>query len=212
MRGSAANDSVYALSLFGPNGFVRQFGGNLTFTGAAASLVYAPQTRQVTVVLANSLSASQPLTFTITDNAYGILPQPLRVVVPGGSTVIQRSVDVSGSGNWYDLSVTVAASTTPTTSSSLSSSSSSSSSGGSVKFAFLRRFMGRMETGVDSISDPAMSTGVPVASTTLQGLQGISSRPHLDSHPDIPESVRHVKIPKPTHKDMLGGQQMKDEL
>ena len=42
--------------------------------------------------------------------------------------------DVSRSGNWYDIAIT-------------------------AEGGFVRRFAGRLETGKDSVSDPAMGAG-----------------------------------------------------
>jgi hypothetical protein len=75
-------------------------------------------------------------------------------------------------GCWYDLSVSEA----PTMAAS----------------GFQRRFMGRMETGRDTISDPAMAAGVPPnAGRPLTGLDRAmprSTRPA--DHPEVPESHR----------------------
>eukprot|EP00658_Telonema_sp_P-2_P047177 TRINITY_DN3572_c0_g1_i14.p1 TRINITY_DN3572_c0_g1~~TRINITY_DN3572_c0_g1_i14.p1 ORF type:complete len:646 (-),score=152.69 TRINITY_DN3572_c0_g1_i14:61-1998(-) len=62
-------------------------------------------------------------------------------------------INVTATGNWYDLKVT-----------------------SSCDGDFSRRFMGRMETGVTSITDPAMGSHVP-ADTEI--------------HPSVPERLRH---------------------
>jgi hypothetical protein len=109
------------------------------------------------------------------DNAYNTAPQ-LDFIVNGGETVVQHWA-VSGSGNWYDLTVSVA------------------SSG-----CFSRRFGGRMETGVDTITDPAMGNAVP----DVVGLG--KERPN--SHPVNPDHLRIITRvngtpEKARHKDEL---------
>lgn len=96
--------------------------------------------------------------FTLVDNAYGA--EPFHSEYP-----TEKAWNLRESGNWYDLSVT--ASCSP---------------------SFSRRFMGRMENGKDSISDPAMAI-VPI----------------LDEvHPAMPEAFRRISNRKPatcTSKD-----------
>ena len=64
---------------------------------------------------------------------------------------------VQDSGNWYDLTVFVPS---------------------SENFCYERRSMGRMETGKDSISDPAMANAV-------QGLWGFRTK-----HPKVESKLR----------------------
>lgn len=68
--------------------------------------------------------------FVVTANAYGHRGTTLSVPAGGAETL---TWDLAASGFWYDLSVTVA-----------------------QLPAFTRRFAGRLETGRDSVSDPAM--------------------------------------------------------
>lgn len=108
-------------------------------------------------------------TFNITDNAYGAgssISPPLRTQ-PG--PVVQE-MDVSKSGNWYDISVS------------------------HVQGDSFWRFMGRMETGEHSTSDPAMASGY--APTTLPaagfpvGLEGHADVYHPAAHAPVPEWYR----------------------
>ena len=120
-------DGSYDLWVLGPNGFHRHFTGNAEQGGWDASLRYDKPARQVALLLRNDASAE--CRFKLTANAYG---RDSRVIaVPAqGHQLVQWSV--AESGNWYDLSVVV-----------------------DGKAGFVRRFAGRMETGLDSISDPA---------------------------------------------------------
>ena len=123
------------------------------------------------IVLALTAGTSAAASFTISDNAYGLSGSPWTVPVPAGQTV-NWQLDVSPSGQWYDLTVTEQ----PTV----------------VASTFQRRFMGRMEIGKDSISDPAMAAGVPQnAGRPLFGLNmttPVSAR--WQDHPHVPESHR----------------------
>ena len=145
--------SRYAFSLHGPNGFVRQFAGDAAQASAAdlaCAMTYDAAGGNVVLQLAAGTSAAA--TFTVSDNAYGLVGSPWTVPVPAGGTVA-FPVAVCGAavGCWYDLSV--------------SEAPAMAASG------FQRRFMGRMETGADSISDPAMSAGVsPNAGRPLTGI------------------------------------------
>jgi phospholipase C len=71
-----------------------------------------------------------PLEVRVTPNAYGLAPWRARLA-PGGSA--QRRWALSRSGGWYDVSITAAG-----------------------RPRFLERLAGRVETGRDSLSDPAM--------------------------------------------------------
>ena len=150
LRGPGAR---YAYSLHGPNGFVRQFAGDAaqaSAAGLAAALTYDEAAGSV--VLQLSAGAGAAATFTVSDNAYGSAGSPWTVPVPaGGKVAFPVAVCSATVGCWYDLS----ASEAPTMAAS----------------GFQRRFMGRMETGRDTISDPAMAAGVsPNAGRPLTGI------------------------------------------
>jgi phospholipase C len=191
--------SRYAWSLHGPNGFVRQFGGDLAADNAVslglrASLSYDVAGTSVVLSVANAGPAA--VTFTLTDNAYGVGgPWTVPVAANGGTAT--QSVNVSSCGQWYDLTATVA-----------------SSQPGSNPPVFQRRFMGRMETGQDTISDPAMGNGVPptglvttgpAAGTQIDAVFGLHRIQPRDSdpaaHPPVPESHRYWKRAEGNHKD-----------
>ena len=92
---------------------------------------------------------------TITDNAYGMAGAPWVYSLPGGkgaTAVATLPVCGDAQGCWYDLTVTA---------SLASDAAGVGKRGGPPPTPFTRRFMGRMETGRDTISDPAMAAGVP---------------------------------------------------
>jgi len=143
---------------------------------------------------------------TITDNAYG--GAPLSLTLAGGAAPTAVPVPVKASAQWYDLSV-----------------SATSSTGAALVWA--RRFMGRMETGADSTSDPAMAAGkpgyVPVphafaseaawhaamdAAFPIGATGSRETRPKLTwgadgalLHPHVPEHLRVLQRTEGEHKD-----------
>jgi phospholipase C len=122
----------YDLWVLGPNGFHRAFQGNAGNAGDGAQEIqvcYDVANGNVYVALLNN--GPQSATFTVTPNAYFSTAPQSFVVAPGGQ--VQAHWDLSGSGSWYDFSVTTDGSSPIT-----------------------RRFAGRVETGFDGISDPAM--------------------------------------------------------
>jgi len=165
----AATESTvtpYHYTLMGINGFTRQYIGAVDTANPATDacahahvdLTYSKDNDSVVLTLSNALATGE-LTFSVQDNAYGQLEQTLSLVVPAGGSVTQV-VQTGVSGNWYDLSV------------SLPSSE-----------CFFRRFLGRMETGKDGISDPAMGSGVAgLWATRAEG-----------SHPTVPEHLRTLR-------------------
>jgi phospholipase C len=158
----------YHYALMGMNGFVRLFRGAVTSSGDASTdacsnanavLTYDAAHDAVVLTLSNSLSGAD-VTFTVQDNAYGQLNGETRsVTVPAGSSV-EQTIPTAISGNWYDLTATVSSSQ-----------------------CFERRFMGRMETGKDGISDPAMGAGLP-------GLWGTREQ---SAHPKLAPHLRDIK-------------------
>lgn len=134
---TAADNGKYRLWVLGPNGYHREFAGDLNETTGTASpeiqVCYQPcDAASVSVKLYNK--GSQPCTFTVTANAYHTDGPWTATVAP--NSVGELSWPVADSGNWYDFSV--GASTSP---------------------SFKRRFAGRIETGKDTVSDPAMGAG-----------------------------------------------------
>ena len=128
LRGVWATDGQYDLWVLGPNGFHRRFSG-ATDGGPEVRIAHDVAHGEVCARLHNGATAA--LVFLLAANAYSE-PAERRIVVAPGATVEQRW-PVSGSGFWYDFSVRVDG--VP---------------------GYLRRFAGRMETGADGVSDPAM--------------------------------------------------------
>jgi phospholipase C len=127
----ATDSGAYALWVYSTNGFVRTFKGNtLAHVSAAfqpeAQACYQPATSSIYLKFLNS--GPQSGTVTIQSNAYGT-DAPLTLPVPAGATGVQHW-SLEASGCWYDFTATSA--------------------------DFERRFAGRMETGMDGVSDPAM--------------------------------------------------------
>jgi phospholipase C len=135
---------IYAFTVFGPNGFVREFAGSLTPPGSGS--VSNPPAVPELAVQYDVANGNVSLQFTnrgrgiarlsVVDNAYGAQPRP--VVVPSLGSM-QASWVLAASHHWYDLSVT--SNDDPT---------------------FLRRLAGHVENGRPSISDPAAVAPVTV--------------------------------------------------
>ncbi len=125
-----APDQRYDLWILGPNGFHRHLAGSL---GPAVSPVLEfllhPASSEVEIVYGNP--GRVPLKFITQANAY-FKEHSWELTLPPGAQARRRFI-VKGSGHWYDFSVRLP---------SLP--------------GYLRRWAGRMETGRDSISDPAM--------------------------------------------------------
>lgn len=136
----ASSGGAYDLWVLGPNGFHRHFAGNPGAGLARAleepevRLMYDPQHGSIDAELHNPALA--PATFIISVNAY-VDDAPLEVTVAPYDTS-GHMWNLHRSGNWYDVSVRVR-----------------------ELPGFVRRFAGRVETGRDGISDPAMGQGGP---------------------------------------------------
>ncbi|WP_027818148.1 phosphocholine-specific phospholipase C [Paraburkholderia bannensis] len=133
----SADNGSYDLWVLGPNGYHREFVGKLGELNAASQpeiqVCYEPcDSTAVAVKLHNR--GSQACTFMAAAKAYRT-DGPWNVTVQPGA-IGELRWPVSDAGNWYDFVVTCTAST-----------------------SFKRRFAGRIETGKDSVSDPAMGTG-----------------------------------------------------
>jgi phospholipase C len=123
----------YHLRAHGPNGFFREFQGATADSGITVTLKAIPGT-EPGADLGLSSAAERSVSVLIEDVAYG--EQPRRVTLgASGSPASQASLrlGLAGSSGWYDLRITVEGEST-----------------------FRRRYAGRIETGVESISDPQM--------------------------------------------------------
>ncbi|WP_323120378.1 phosphocholine-specific phospholipase C [Burkholderia alba] len=130
----ATDQGKYDLWVLGPNGFHRAFQGSLSATSAAGASM--PEIR-VCYDIANAdlyLTMMNPgaaaCTFSVKPNAYRN-DGPWTFEIPPGKQIDQHW-PIGRQDNWYDLTVTV------------------------PQGGFSRRFAGRMETGKDGRSDPAM--------------------------------------------------------
>jgi phospholipase C len=132
---SAADQEAYAVAVYGPNGFMRCFRGDLAAAkrpGAALPEVAASidaAGSSITLMLSNR--GASACTLLISANAYANAPARTVMVPPGGQA--EEQWPCSGSAGWYDLSVTEA--------------------GGG---AFVRRYAGHAESASPSTSDPAL--------------------------------------------------------
>ena len=109
---------------------MRSFAGDVALADLNVTLTYRPQQRQIAVHLHNSSQAPRKL--SLASQVYG--PKANRVIdiAPGADASLEW--DVAPSGNWYDITL-------------------------SLEPGFMRRFAGRIETGKDGVSDPAMGVG-----------------------------------------------------
>jgi phospholipase C len=130
---AAANSpsGQYSLWVLGPNGFHRSFDGN---TAAVASgpnpeirVCYDAPNNSVYLTIMNAGNATA--TLTVAANAYRS-DGPWTYTVDAGMQ-IEPSWNLDGSSGWYDFTLTM--------------------DGG-----YTRRYAGRLETGKDGVSDPAM--------------------------------------------------------
>lgn len=155
----------YDFHLQGANGFVRNFNGNSLneqCSGIQVSMSYQPETFSVVLNIVNGAKSDSK--FVIIDNAYGNF-DAVTVSVPAMDKT-DKLFSVQASGNWYDITTSLISNNDKTN---------------NDKTCFSRRFMGRLETGFDSISDPAMSAGLPGLWITN------------NEHPILSENVRKLK-------------------
>ncbi len=132
-----ADNGAYDLWVLGPNGYHREFVGNLDELepagGPEIQVCYEVcSPAQVVAKLYNK--GSRACTFSAAAKAYFTDGPWTATVQPGA--VGELTWTLGGSGNWYDFVVTCDAAP-----------------------SFQRRFAGRVENGSDSVTDPAMGTG-----------------------------------------------------
>jgi phospholipase C len=122
----------YDLHVCGPNGFYRGFAGSAADPALEVSCEYVREGRALTGDVAVRMvnRGGQVHTIHISDQAYG--GGTHKVTLPPGATR-SFSLALAHSYHWYDFSVSVAGAP-----------------------GFLRRYAGRVETGRDGFSDPAM--------------------------------------------------------
>jgi len=161
----------YYYHLQGPNGFVRNFQGNtndVSCIGIESSISYQPSTSNIILNIINNDKNDKKI--FIVDNAYGIF-DPKFISIPSGTKSSDLHFNILKSGHWYDITVSVM--------------TGSFSDNDNNEFCYIRRFMGRMETGFASISDPAMAMGLP-------GLWSEMNKDN-DHHPILPLKIRKLR-------------------
>jgi len=132
---SSINDGgAYNLWVYAPNGFLRSFEGDTTSWSASAIqpeilIEYNTASKQLLLQVRNH--GSQASTVTVAPNNELLDAGMQTVTIPSNST-IEVELSLETSANWYDFTVSAT--------------------------GFARRFAGRMEIGLDGISDPAMAT------------------------------------------------------
>lgn len=124
----------YDLRVFGPNGFLREFKGDLRHAGAGrarpeADVAYDPAGGRLILRLRND--GESACTLTIAANRYGGEPARSHALPPGAR--IEQAWPIAASDHWYDLSVT-----------------------SDADASYARRIAGHVETGAPSFSDPAI--------------------------------------------------------
>jgi phospholipase C len=117
----------YDFAVYGPNGFHRGFRGTLQGGGATLT-VSADYLADGNLVVRVRNAGATARTVTLADNGYGAAPRS-GVVAAGAS--VELTCDLSGSGGWYDFSVTTDA-----------------------EAGYLRALAGHVETGLASVTDP----------------------------------------------------------
>ncbi|CAG9183293.1 phosphocholine-specific phospholipase C [Cupriavidus pampae] len=131
---ATADGGKYNLWVLGPNGYHREFIGNTAEQGAGGGAeiqvcyeLCDPPALQIKLYN----RGTQPVTFTATAQAYRGDGPWAQTVLPG--RIGELSWPLGESGNWYDFAIVCDAAP-----------------------SFSRRIAGRIETGKDSVSDPAM--------------------------------------------------------
>ncbi|PSL47787.1 phospholipase C [Chitinophaga niastensis] len=131
----AFENDHYHLRVYGPNGFYREFAGDVNDPQVEIKCAYQggkKLTGHVQLELVNHSGQSKD--FVITDMGYKKGEMKKTVGANASAIVI---IDLSKSHGWYDFSVKVAGSR-----------------------SFEQRYAGRVETGKESVSDPVMGRAV----------------------------------------------------
>ncbi|MBN3848561.1 phospholipase C, phosphocholine-specific [Paraburkholderia sp. Ac-20342] len=137
------NAGNYDLWVCGPNGYNREFTGNVNDIASGANpevrVCYDHQNDAVYLTIMNSGSAA--ITVTVAANAYRTDGPWTYTIDPGMQ--VEPYWTLSDQYNWYDFTV-----------------SAPTAANGSGNTNFMRRFAGRLENGQDGVSDPAMGVAV----------------------------------------------------
>ncbi|WP_423379956.1 phosphocholine-specific phospholipase C [Burkholderia sp. LMG 32019] len=138
-----ATNGAYTFSVYGPNGFVRVFSGNVSAPAVQHRNPAQPEVKAGYDVANGNLylklrnPGGAHVTLTLTDNAYGAPSR--QVTLHGGDERVEQWA-LAASHQWYDVTV------------------SDGAAG-----AFSRRFAGHVENGRPSYSDPAAVRPVAAA-------------------------------------------------
>ncbi|WP_374574262.1 phosphocholine-specific phospholipase C [Phenylobacterium sp.] len=124
-------DGAYDLWVLGPNGFHRHFTGQAGADAPEATAAYDRRRSILTLTIVNPGASARKL--AVKPMAYGeALAGWTAALDPRGTA--SKAWKLAATGGWYDLAVTL-----------------------DGEPGYLRRLAGRLETGKDSISDPAMA-------------------------------------------------------
>ncbi|WP_323183566.1 phosphocholine-specific phospholipase C [Paraburkholderia sp. CNPSo 3076] len=121
---------AYDLRVTGPNGFVREYVDTPSTSAALQVETCYGSDGSIRLSLINV--GSGDVNATVSDNAYKMAPQTTRV--PAGQTV-ELPIDLTASMSWYNFSITLKENSN-----------------------FMCKVAGHVETGADSITDPAMAS------------------------------------------------------
>ncbi|MBS1949519.1 MAG: Phospholipase C [Cytophagales bacterium] len=127
------NDSNYHFFVYGPNGFFRKFKGKANNHPIEIICQYEKNNNQFTgtLELVINNTSDRIITIDLSDNSYQQAKQT-KEIAPRSSAVMKSNL--KSSSGWYDVSVKIPTDTT-----------------------FEYRYAGHIETGNESISDPAMA-------------------------------------------------------
>jgi phospholipase C len=133
---SSADGGAYDLMIYAPNGFVRQFSGNAQAWSADGFrpeifVGFIPTAQTLSLEIHNGGSRAGQVTVSA-NNAFMAFATRRVAIAP--AAIVEVPIGLEASANWYDFTI----------------------SGMNVG----RRFAGRMETGRNGISDPAMAMNV----------------------------------------------------
>jgi phospholipase C len=118
---------VYHLRVCGPNGFLREFAGTREEPRVE---LQCEASRNGDIELRVASQMNRPVTIQINDRAYGTAERRI-ALAPGARRTI--AISLADSFRWYDFTVSILGAD-----------------------QYLRRFAGRVETGHEGFSDPAM--------------------------------------------------------
>lgn len=133
-------DKDYRFDLYGPNGFFRSFKGESGQAGIETVLTYdrKPDGKKLSGNISFNIINNDPkqsYVINVKDNSYRRATISKRIAPAGtAGSSIQLRLDLSSSSAWYDYSINIEGLT-----------------------GFERTYAGRVETGAEGISDPAMA-------------------------------------------------------